>query len=226
MTWKNSADKALTLLLAIALALFLLVTSVQRIAFDLDYFSDQFDENGTVERTGIAKEDLMILAQGLVAYLADDTDHLDFVLPVHGESREIFGWREKEHMVDVKAIFVTLDRLRFVALLLLIMGTLWHIGRKKPFYPVLLGQMLVTLVFGGLLGLAMAVDFSRTFVLFHELFFSNDLWLLDPNTEILIQMLPESFFMGMAVRILILHLALSLSIGFIGLLNYRRGRIA
>lgn len=212
--------------MAMGLAVFLLVTSVQRIAFDLDYFSDQFEKNGTVERTGIAKEDLMILAGGLVSYLADDTDHLDFVLPVHGESREIFGWREKEHMVDVKAIFVGLDRLKFAALLLLVLGGAWHIIKKQPLYPVLIGQMLVTLVFGALLGLAMAVDFSRTFVLFHEVFFSNDLWLLDPNTEILIQMLPESFFMGMAVRILVLHLALSLSIGLIGLLNYRRGRIA
>lgn len=226
MTWNSSVAKALTVLMAVALALFLLVTSVQRIAFDLDYFSDQFDQNGTVERTGIAKEDLMILANGLVSYLSDDTDHLDFVLPVHGQSREIFGWREKEHMVDVKNIFVALDRLKILALIALVLGTAWRLLKKIPLYPVLIGQMLVNLVFGLLLGLAMVVDFSRTFVLFHELFFSNDLWLLDPNTEILIQMLPESFFMGMAVRILVLHLALSVSIGLIGLLNYRRGRVS
>ena len=37
--------------------------------------------------------------------------------------------------------------------------------------------------------------------MFHELFFNNDLWILDPRTELLIRMLPEGFFFDMVVRI-------------------------
>jgi len=45
-------------------------------------------------------------------------------------------------------------------------------------------------------------DFSGFWVQFHHLFFNNDLWLLNPETDILIQMLPQQFFYDLVVRIL------------------------
>ena len=38
--------------------------------------------------------------------------------------------------------------------------------------------------------------------MFHHIFFRNDLWLLDPNTDILIMMVPETFFFHLVFRIL------------------------
>ena len=57
-------------------------------------------------------------------------------------------------------------------------------------------------------------DFNKYFLLFHEMFFSNDLWLLNPETDLLIRMLPEGFFLDMVVRIGIIFLLL-LSVGVI-----------
>ena len=48
----------------------------------------------------------------------------------------------------------------------------------------------------------MAVDFNAAFIKFHEIFFDNDLWLLDLRTDVLIQMFPEEFFNEMAVAYL------------------------
>ena len=45
------------------------------------------------------------------------------------------------------------------------------------------------------------VDFSKYFVYFHLILFDNDLWILDPKTDLLIQMMPESFFVDMAIKI-------------------------
>lgn len=47
------------------------------------------------------------------------------------------------------------------------------------------------------------IDFSRFWVLFHEIFFTNDLWLLDPNVSVMINMFPEEFFNGMVMRIIL-----------------------
>ncbi len=44
-------------------------------------------------------------------------------------------------------------------------------------------------------------DFTKYFTIFHEIFFDNDLWILDPRTDLLIRMLPEGFFADMVVRI-------------------------
>ena len=39
--------------------------------------------------------------------------------------------------------------------------------------------------------------------MFHEMFFSNDLWLLDPNTDMLINIVPEPFFIDTSLYICI-----------------------
>ena len=68
-------------------------------------------------------------------------------------------------------------------------------GRKKP---VLLGAFAGcgVLVFAALF-LALAWQsggFAALFVRFHEVFFSNDLWLMNPDTDVLIRMMPQLLF--------------------------------
>ena len=53
------------------------------------------------------------------------------------------------------------------------------------------------------LAAVISTDFSRYFVVFHHIFFDNDLWILDPDTDMLINIVPEAFFMDTALRIAI-----------------------
>ena len=46
------------------------------------------------------------------------------------------------------------------------------------------------------------ICFSKFRILFfHKIFFDNDLWILDPATDLLINIVPEPFFMDTAARI-------------------------
>jgi integral membrane protein (TIGR01906 family) len=45
-------------------------------------------------------------------------------------------------------------------------------------------------------------DFNQFWTNFHLLFFDNDLWLLDPNTSIMINLFPGSFFFDLVTRII------------------------
>ena len=51
------------------------------------------------------------------------------------------------------------------------------------------------------LGLVISTDFTKYFVIFHHIFFNNDLWMLNPDTDLLINIVPEPFFMDTAARI-------------------------
>ena len=51
------------------------------------------------------------------------------------------------------------------------------------------------------IAVAAAIDFNRCFVIFHKLFFDNDLWLLDPEKDMIINILVEPFFADMALKI-------------------------
>lgn len=45
------------------------------------------------------------------------------------------------------------------------------------------------------------IDFNSLFVLFHQIAFTNDLWLLNPQTDLLIRLMPIEFFISYAAII-------------------------
>ena len=46
------------------------------------------------------------------------------------------------------------------------------------------------------------VDFSKAFVIFHNIFFDNSYWIFDPRTDPIINALPEMVFMIYALIII------------------------
>ena len=46
------------------------------------------------------------------------------------------------------------------------------------------------------------IDFNRIFTWLHQLLFTNDLWLLNPHTDLLIALMPEGMFMHLSQRVL------------------------
>jgi len=78
---------------------------------------------------------------------------------------------------------------------------------------VLFGMLrwAIGLLLGGIVGLALlaAMDFTKYFTYFHLLFFNNNDWMLDPDTDLLINIVPEGFFRDTAVSIAALFLAVS-----------------
>lgn len=46
------------------------------------------------------------------------------------------------------------------------------------------------------------LDFNSLFVLMHRLLFTNDLWLMDPQTDLIISLMPQAFFTAMAGKLL------------------------
>ena len=55
--------------------------------------------------------------------------------------------------------------------------------------------------FVGVAGVWAAIDFNSAFNFFHRILFTNDLWLLNPETDLLIRICPSSMFESMGLRI-------------------------
>ena len=75
------------------------------------------------------------------------------------------------------------------------------------------------------LAAVISTDFTKYFIIFHQIFFDNDLWILDARTDLLINIVPEPFFMDTAARIAILFggcVLLIFSISLFLLLSRRR----
>ena len=144
-------------------------------------------------------------------------------------STGVLKWSEegKAHFTDVRGLFLLDLRVLGVSLGLLAAVLLYArftgrrsarpLGRGPGFWAGAgLGAGFL------LVGALAALDFDRAFVIFHALFFpGKDNWLFDPNTDQIINILPQDFFRNCAILILAL-----LVIGCAALIlwDFRRGR--
>lgn len=195
------------LTLSVGWPLLVLLTCLQLLAFQPSYYDLQFSRYGIEAATGMDRDNLNHTMKEVMAYLKGEREDLVVYAVVNGEEKEVFGPREKEHMVDVKELFRLGFRLRNIAFAFVVVSFFLLIKTKFPRQSI--GQALVLastlpLCLGGLLGAFAAINFTGVFILFHELLFANDLWQLDPSREILIQMLPEGFFRDTALLTLIM----------------------
>ena len=78
--------------------------------------------------------------------------------------------------------------------------------RKQIRLTAWLSPLTIVLPLGVLAVWAM-IDFNAAFNFFHEILFTNDLWLLNPATDLLIRICPISMFMAMGARIGLVGLA-------------------
>jgi len=200
--------RIVALITGLCILLALAFTAIELVAFDKDRYVKAYAEGGTAEYIGISEEDLLTVTDRLLDYLALKEDSLDMQMVIRGELQTVFEERESLHMVDVRNIFAAGFALRRWTVILAAAGviTLFAVLKKKAFRLLAQGYLWAMALFAAfaiVLGIAMAVDFNRAFILFHHLLFTNDLWLLNPMTDVLIQMFPEVFFSDMATAILV-----------------------
>lgn len=181
----------LALLWQLALLLLLLALGIYVVSHDEHYYMQKYASHQIDQRTGKSMEELGRITKDLIAYLDDGNDaHLSPYFQEH----------EILHMHDVYELMKISKVARLFALPGL--ALLWLLfrasGGSRRFLAFVGGGFLLFLVvFSGII----ALTFSKSFILFHEIFFDNDLWILDPSKDLMIQMLPEDVFSGMALRI-------------------------
>lgn len=195
---------ALKIIFAVSLPIFLLLSTLNFVSSDMQFYRESFVENEISERTALTESELMYISKEVVNYLQGERNDFDIKLE---DGSEVFGEREKLHMVDVRELFEEGFFIRN-STLFLALGSLLGILYldKKSLGSALILSFAFPLVAVLVLGTFMAVDFDKTFTVFHLLLFDNDLWLLDPRTDVLIKMLPLNFFAKMAYRIVYLFL--------------------
>ena len=179
-------------LLTLLLLLSLLSAIVLAIGLDPHRMADMFRRHGNAMFVQTDARRLEI-AREVVDYLRFARDDMP-----------TFQAHEQLHMADVRAIFSLL----YVLVLLGIPAALglWLMRRRGSMKAcaVTCGGFLA---FAAVLGVWGAVDFDSLFVLFHHIAFTNDLWLLDPRTDLMIQLMPTPFFIEYAAVIAALFLA-------------------
>lgn len=204
---------SLSIIFSIILFFVILFTATELVVYNVDYYKWHYNARGIEKETGMNIDNLMVVTKVFIEYLNGNLDTLDVKATIENEYREVFGQREKEHMVDVKNLALGAKAIRnygFVFLVLVSILTL--LLNREIFFKIIFSIKYIFLSCIGVMLLLSGLlisDFNKYFTIFHEIFFKNDLWLLDPETDILINMVPEIFFFTTAMLVVMLFLTLS-----------------
>jgi len=206
--------------LGVLLSIVLLLTSVELVAFNMNHYSKSFAKYNITEATGMNLENLEYTIKDLLEYLNDDRYELDTRAVIDGVETEVFGEREILHMIDVKELFIKGKLIRNISIPLIMLISFFMIKTdrkwKKNIARALLYTAICNMALLGILLILLSIDFYKYFTYFHLIFFTNDLWLLNPKTDILIQMVPEAFFYDTAMKIGIYFISSLIISGLIG----------
>ncbi|NLO81651.1 MAG: TIGR01906 family membrane protein [Clostridiales bacterium] len=201
-----------------------LLTAIELVAFDLRFYQREYGKLDRPAAIGISEEELMTVTRELLAYVKGKRPDLNIQATIKGQERAVFNQREIDHMKDVKVLFERAMLVRKLLAIVLFCGLLvLYFLAGKNIFSYLFKSFVFSFVFlfilFGILYILINTDFTLYWDYFHYIFFDNDLWQLDPRTDVLIQMVPEQFFYDLVVRIILYFIGgmviLGLLFGFV-----------
>ncbi len=194
--------------LALFIALFLTVIDIQ--AFNKDFYWKEYEKLEHVEVMEMNMEDLKSVTVLLFDYVKGKTDSLSIDVEVSGEKMQMFNEKEILHMIDVKVLYqdAMLVKNLLFGFIFLSSAVFIYKKRKEAVYELATGVLDVAKGLGTILAVLAIyawLDFNDFWLKFHYIFFTNDLFLLDPRTDRLIQLVPSQFFFDLVAEIAIIY---------------------
>ncbi len=152
--------------------------------------------------TRLPEAEYPAVAEMITDYLSGRTDAFQHVFTVDGTEYAAFNAKEQHHMADVQDLFQLCRTLLWAGLALTaaLAAALALLREKRTI--VWFRRTLISILTAVTIVIILAcIDFDSLFVLFHKVAFTNDLWLLDPRTDLLIRLMPIEFFISYAAII-------------------------
>lgn len=196
----------LGVVLSLSVVVILLISSFQIAMYaDFGFYEKEYEKYDVLSDLNMEMEDTMYVTREMMAYLRGDREKLSVTTMVDGKEQDFFNEQDRLHMADVQGLFIGGLHLRTYGVVLGILCLLVLLFTKGDWKYILPRAYQAAVGIAGVLVALLAVvatqDFTAFFTKFHEIFFSNDLWLFDPAEDYMIRMLPEGLFFDFVVRI-------------------------
>lgn len=195
----------------LCLLLFLLITSLQAVCYWLpDWWRNEYAKYDTPSnvRGEMSLDDAVHVTEDMLEYCIGRLDTLDDTEAViDGVTVPFFTDREKAHLADCRELFAKGIKARVIACLLLAAFCIYiyvHNGKQKTAVLLAKGYLKAlgfAAVSAAIIAVLCVIDFTRVFTVFHHIFFDNDLWILYPDKDNLINIMQEDVFSDAAMYI-------------------------
>lgn len=209
----RKTTKVLSVIACLLLNVSLLLGVIFVTSFNHRFYAYEYAKNNQAETIGMSNEDLMHATEVLLDYLNDTREDIVVEANVYGNQREVFNERETMHMVDVKVLCMHAKTFGIVAFVLAVIVLAYIAFQQKKACLLYYAygfkiSLCILLACITCISIYAIFDFYDFWMQFHYLFFDNDLFILDPNTSIMINMFPQSFFFDLVMLIVGIYVCL------------------
>lgn len=223
---RNNYNKMFLFLFSIAIIYFLLFAAFYIVCFfDIDGLYKLIVKNETYKNLPftLSEFDIKNIARELMLYISGKMQFLETNVTIDNVLTDFYSLRSKIHMADVRNLIINFRNISFVSIIVCILS-LFKIQNLDEPIKRLKAAYLKTLLVVAILLVSLIIfasnNFDLFFTKFHEILFANDLWLLDPNEDYIICLLPEKIFMVYGLRIgIAMLIALALPYFFLQILS-------
>ena len=187
----------------VLLMLALVFFCIRVIGLNPEYYYRLQLKAGADKTAGISQKDMLLLDVNLANYLGGEAESPNAVVEVYGQLQPAFNEKELIHLADCRRLFAPvvnpwLNAFAAVSGVALVFCG-WRANKPRVLSVWVAAAVIILPL--AVFALWAAVDFSSAFVFFHRLLFTNNLWLLNPVTDLLIRICPASMFAGLGLRI-------------------------
>lgn len=197
----------------------LLITAFQALCYWVpDWWRNEYAKYDTPAnvRGEMSLDDAVHITEDMLEYCIGRLDTLENTeATIDGVTAPFFTEREKSHLYDCRVLFGKGLRARVIACILLIAFAIYlyvHNGKKKTARLLAEGylrSLVFIVVCAAVIAVLCVIDFTQVFTVFHHIFFDNDLWILYPDKDNLINIMQEDVFADAALWIACMWLAAS-----------------
>jgi len=143
----------------------------------------------------LSLEEIKEINLGIRTYFFNEKELLDI---------DIFSNKEILHMKDVKSVMnFIFDISKILSIVFCILTFVLYSYFRVYIYKLIFYSLSLFLSILVFLGTSFLLFFQELFIIFHQIAFNNDLWILNPNEDYLLMMYPEDFFRDVAILILV-----------------------
>lgn len=192
--------KVIVILAALTLSLALLALAIDCTALSDGLMLRLMRHYAPPESSHLPAAEYEPVVRMIVEYLEGDRPDFQHFFTVNGTEYAAFNVREQQHMQDVQGLFRLCDGQVWMLITACMVGLLTecHLFGAERLLRVFRRMLLTVLAAVAVLAVLACIDFDSLFILFHRIAFTNDLWLLDPRTDLLIRLMPIGFFISYA----------------------------
>ena len=195
MRLSRSKKSWLALFAGLSFIVFILLSSVFAYVFQKSFYEEFYEKEHLAQELDISEEELNESLFSMLDFVQSKTDSI----------ASIFNEKEVEHMKDVKSLYELAKKVQWICLgvTVCIVLIFYKVERRHMFSFLAKGFIQASfcfLFFIGVLALWAWIDFTDFWYRIHTLFFTNELWIMDPRTDFMILICPENMFSALCLK--------------------------